>query len=63
MFQILHLLGKQFYKFKLLKKQKIFNVFYVSLLKQNIIINQQLDKNNIKVNVGKKNKEYKFKTI
>ena len=36
LFQVLHLIGKQAYKLNLLKKWKIYDIFYVSLLEQNI---------------------------
>ena len=36
-FQVLHPMGKQMYKLKLFKKNRVYNVFYVSLLEQDTI--------------------------
>ena len=36
LFQVLHPVGKQVYKLKLPKKWRIYDVFYISLLEQNI---------------------------
>ena len=36
LFQVLHLVGKQAYKLELPKKWRIYNVFHISLLEQNI---------------------------
>lgn len=46
---------KEVYKFKLPKKQKNYNVFYIFLLEYNIIKKEQIDK---KVENPKKNLEF-----
>lgn len=43
-FNILYYVKKQVYKLKLWKKQKIYNVFYISLLKSDIIKKRWKDK-------------------
>ena len=35
-FQVLYLVGKQAYKLKLLKKKKIYKIFYISLLEEDL---------------------------
>ena len=44
-FQVLHLVGKQAYKLELPKKWRIYDVFYLSLLKQNTTRKEQVDEN------------------
>lgn len=44
-FQVFYLVDKEDYKLKLLKKWKINDVFYMSLLKQNTTKERQADKN------------------
>ena len=43
-FQILHLVGKQAYKLKLLKRWRMHNIFHVSLLEQDKSRKQRVDK-------------------
>ena len=43
-FQVLHPVGKQAYKLKLLKKWKIHNVFHVSLLEQDTTSKERIEK-------------------
>ncbi len=43
-FQVLHAVGKQAYKLELPTKWKIYNVFHMSLLEQDIIRKVQVDK-------------------
>ena len=43
LFRVLHLIGKQAYKLKLPKKQKIHDVFHVSLVKQDTTKKEQLN--------------------
>lgn len=45
LFQVLHLIGKQAYKLELPKRSKIYNVFYVLLLKQDTTRKMQVDVN------------------
>ena len=61
----MHLINKQAYKFAFSKNLKIYNIFYILLLKKDIIKKKQIDKNNIiKLDVGNINKKnYKIKTI
>lgn len=60
-----NLIEKQAYKLKLLRKQKIYNVFYIPLLEQNITKNGQVDKNNMIELDASDNKSgnYKIKSI
>lgn len=43
-FQVFHLIKNKAYKLKLLKEQKIYNVFHILLQEYNIIKNGQVDK-------------------
>ena len=55
---------KQVYKLKLLKKQRIYNVFYILMLKHNISKKKQVDKNIIRLNFKVNNsKKYKVEAI
>ena len=60
-FQVLHPIGKQAYKLELFKNWRIYNVFHVSLLEQNIT------KKGRELSVPKfepgNNKEYKMEAI
>ena len=56
-FQILHVIKKQAYKLELPIKWKIYNVFYVSLLKQDTTKKRQINKT-----LSEPKKELKFKT-
>ena len=47
LFQIFHLVRKQVYKIKLPEKWKINNIFYMSLLEQDIIRKRWVNKNNL----------------
>ena len=62
LFQVLYPTKKYAYKLKLLKRQKIHNVFYMLLLKQIITINKQVNKNIIEFKVSN-NKKYKLEII
>ena len=64
LFWVLYLVGKQTYKFKLFKKWKIQNVFYISLLEQNTMRKKQVDDMQLdfEFEVGN-NKEYKVEGI
>lgn len=44
MLQVLYLVGKQVYKLKLLKQKNIYNIFYISMLEQNITKKEQVNK-------------------
>ena len=44
-FQVLHLVGKQAYKLELLKRWRIYNFFYMSLLKQDTTKKERVDEN------------------
>ena len=61
---MLHLVGKQAYKFKLLKKWKVYDVLHVSLLENDTTKKKQIDKNATKLefNVGN-SEEYKVEAI
>ena len=66
-FQILHTVGKQAYKLELPIKWKIYDLFHVSLLKQDIKRKKQVDNQALpkpeKEFEAKNNKEYKIKAI
>lgn len=42
------------------KNWEIYNVFYISLLEQNIIRKKQIDKNKTKLNIDNNRKKYKL---
>lgn len=55
---------KQVYKLKLEKKWRIYNVFYISLLEQDIIKKRGVDETTSQLKYDKNgNKKYKFKVI
>lgn len=61
---MLHFIGKQAYMLNFPQKWKIYIVFHVSFLHQNIIRKKQADENVIKMKFqAGNNKEYKVKTI
>ena len=63
-FWVLHTVRKQTYKLELFKKWKIYNVFYVSLLEQDITKKELVDKKVPKLDVNEQNsKEYKVEAI
>ena len=61
-FQVLYPMGKQVYKFKLLKKWRLHNVFHLSLLKQNTTRKKRVKKVP-ELNTGNNSKEYKVEAI
>ena len=61
-FRTLHLIGKQAYKLKLLKKLKIHNVFHVSVLEQNTPKKRQVNDMQLEFEASNQ-KEYKFDGI
>ena len=67
-FRVFYLVGKQVYKLELPTKWKIHNIFYLSLLKQNITKKKQVDqalsepKKKLEFEAGD-NKEYKIEAI
>ena len=61
---MLHPVGKQAYKLKLPRKWKVYNVFYVSLLEQDITRKGWVSKETLESDVGIDNsKEYKVEAI
>ena len=54
-FQVLHPIGKQAYKLELLKKWRVHNVFYVSLLEQDTIKKGCISKKVLELDAGNKN--------
>ena len=68
LFQVFYIVEKQAYKLELYAKSKIHNVFYVSLLEQNIMRKKQVDKalpepeNNLEFKASG-NKKYEVKAI
>ena len=61
---MLHLVGKQGYKLKLLKRWRIYNVFYLLLLKQNTTKKERVVKKMIELEFEANNsKEYKVEAI
>ena len=64
LFQVLHLFGKQVYKLELSKKWRIQDVFYMSLLEQDIIGKRRVDDENAaELDAGNKSGEYKVEAI
>ena len=61
-FRVLYLVGKEAYKFELPKNWKIHNVFYISLLEQDIIKKRQVNDMQLEFETGD-NKEYKVDGI
>ena len=61
-FQILHPISKQTYKLKLPKKYKIYNVFYILRLEQNITKKRQVNNMQLKFEDGN-NEKYKVNDI
>ena len=61
-FPVLYPVGKQAYKLELLKKWRIYNVFHVSLLEQNITRKERIEKV-LELNAGNNSKKHKVKTI
>ena len=62
-FQVLYLVGKQAYKLKLAKKWRIHNVFHVSLLEQDTIRKERVEKVP-ELDAGNKDREeYKLEAI
>ena len=62
LFQVLYPVGKQAYKLKLLKKCKVYNIFYILLLKQNITKKRQVNDMQLQFEAGN-DKKYKFDGI
>ena len=64
-FQVLHPIKNQDYKLELLKKEKIYDVFLMSLLEYDIIRKKRVDKTTIqlKFEAGDNGKEYEVKEI
>ena len=63
LFQVLYPMGKQAYKLKLPNKLRIYNLFYILLLEQDITKNKELV-NLSKLDAGNDDsKEYKLKAI
>ena len=64
-FQLFYLVGKQAYKLELPRKWKIHDVFYISLLEQDIIRKERVNENNVaELDTGdNEGREYKVKAI
>ena len=65
-FRVLYLVGSQVYKLELPKQWRIYNVFYVSLLEQDIIRKGRVDEKTaeqLEYEAGGNNKEYKVEGI
>ena len=63
-FQVFYLIGKQVYKLELPRKSKIYDIFHVLLLEQDITRKGQVDENATKLDAGDdKGGEYKVKAI
>ena len=64
LFCVLHLVGKQVYKLELSRKWKIHDVFYVSLLEQDITRKGQVDENATELDAGEDDSgEYEVEAI
>ena len=61
-FQMLHQIGKQAYKLELPKKWRIYNVFHMSLLEQDITKKERVEKVP-ELDAGDNSKEYKVEAI
>ena len=59
---MLHPVGKQVFKLKLLKKWRIHNVSHVSLLEQDILKKERIEKVP-ELNTGNNREEYKVEVI
>ena len=62
-FRVLHPVGKQAYKLELPKKWRIHDVFYMSLLEQDITRKGRVDNENVELDVGNENGEYEVEAI
>lgn len=62
-FQIFYSIGKQAYKLKLSKKCRIYDIFYIWLLKKNTTKKKQVDENGINLNAGNNIKIDKIERI
>ena len=60
---MLYLVEKQTYKFELLKKWKIHNVFHVSLPEEDTTKKEQVDENVTEFETGSNDKKYKMERI
>ena len=62
LFWVFYSISKKSYKFELVKKWRIHNVFYVLLLKQNITIKERIKKVS-KLNIGNNSEKYNVEAI
>ena len=62
LFRVLHLMKKQAYKIELPRKERIHDVFHMSLLEQDTTRKGQVDENATEFETGK-DKEYKVKRL
>ena len=62
-FQVLYPIGIETYKVKLLKKWRIHNVFYLSLLEQKTTKKDQVDQNITELKATGNSKKYKLEAI
>lgn len=60
--QVLHLIKKQVYKLEFSKKKKIFDFFYMLLLKQAITRKRQIKETQLELDISNK-KKYKVEAI
>lgn len=61
--QVFYSIDKQDNKIKLFKKWKIYNIFLVLLLDQDIISKKWIDKYTTRLNASNNNKKYKINAI
>ena len=60
---MLHFVKKQAYKLELLRKWKIYDVFYIFLLKQDLTKKGRMDWNVTELNTGNDSGEYEVEII
>lgn len=65
LFRILHSVGKQAYKLEFLKRWRIYDIFYMSLLEQNTTKKRLVDKKILQIDfdIGNDNRKYKIEVI
>ena len=62
-FRVVYLVGKQPYKLELLKKWRIYDIFYMSLLEQDTKRKERVDDKSVELDAGNKNGEYEVEAI
>ena len=63
LFQVFYPVGKQIYKLQLFREKKIYNVFHVSLLEQDTIMKEWVDRDVTKLDASNDSDKYKVEVI